>query len=497
MRKFFYFILAALVPAFPGVKAQAPSGVSPSLVRLNDEIERLKKDPDLAHATWGVSVLKAKTGDLVTSYNSHLSLTPASTLKVVTTAAALDILGKDFRYQTHLEYDGVLDTITGTLKGNIYIRGGGDPSLGSELFRQKGDTLITDKWAMLLKQKGILSVEGAVIGDASVFEDEMIPSTWIWADIGNYFGAGASGLTFMDNKYTVYYRSGAAAGDTTYITKIWPSIPGLVVSNYVRAGGSGDNAFIYGAPYSFMRYVTGTIPTGKTNYEVDGSIPDPPLFCAQVLEGALKREGITVSSNATTIRQQKTDGTFKRSKRTLLHTHHSPTLEQIVYYTNLKSNNLFAEHLLKTIGWKKTGFGTDSAGKNAVINYWSSKGVKTDGLFISDGSGLSRSNAITPYQLTAMLRVVWQSPWQQAFYSSMPVAGRSGSLSSLCVGTCAENNLRAKSGYITRARGYAGFVKSRKGEELAFAVLANNYTCTPAQMKKKMERLMVLIAELE
>lgn len=470
---------------------------SPSLTKLSQEVDKLKKDPDLVHASWGLSVINAKSGASLYEYNSQASLTPASTLKIVTTGAALAILGPDFRYETILEYDGVLDTVTGILKGNVYIHGGGDPSLGSDLFREKSDTLITDKWAMILQRKGIKQVDGAVIGDASVFEDDMVPSTWIWGDMGNYFGAGGSGLTYMDNKYTAYYRSGASIGDTTYIMKVVPEVPGLVIRNMVKAGGSGDNAFIYGAPYTFTRYVTGTIPAGKTNYEVDGSIPDPPLFCAQMLEAAMKREGISISQSATTVRQLKLDGTYKKSKRVKLHTNYSPTLDKIVYYTNLKSNNLFAEHLLKTIAWKKSGFGTDTAGRTAVLNYWSSKGVDTKGLYMSDGCGLSRANAITPAQLANILHAVKSESYYNAFYASFPVAGRSGSLGSMCVGTCAENNLRAKSGYINRARSYAGYVKNKKNEEVIFALIINNYDCTPTEVKKKMEKIMVLIAELE
>lgn len=487
-----YFLLI-----FFAASAQKEVPVSSSLARLNQEIEKLKKDNDLQHAVWGLHVLNAKTGAVITEYNGHISLTPASTMKVLTTAAALGILGEDFRYETRLEHDGRLDTATGILKGNIYIRGSGDPSLGSALFRDGKDSLITDKWASLLRAKGITRVEGRIIADASIFEDEMVPSTWIWGDMGNYFGAGASGLSFMDNKYTLFFKSGPRTGDTTSITKVWPEIPGLTISNFVKAGGSGDNAFIYGAPYVFSRYVTGTIPAGKANYEVDGSVPDPPLLCAQMLENALERAGVAVSGEATTIRRLKNEGKYDKGKRNILHTHYSPTLDKIIYYTNLKSNNLFAEHLLKTIAWKKTGFGNDSDGRKAVISYWASKGVDTEGLFMSDGSGLSRANAVTPAQMANILRIARGEPYFNAFYSSLPVAGRSGSLGTLCVGTCAENNLRAKSGYINRARGYTGYVKNRKGEELIFSMIANNYDCSPTEMKKKMERIMVLIAELE
>lgn len=463
--------------------------------RLHTEIETLTKDPALKHATWSICVMDTKKDSIIAQYRSGVSLVPASTLKIVTTGAALSMLGSDFVFQTKLQYDGVFDSVTGLLKGNLYILGGGDPTLESENFKSKKDSLTTvEKWALILKAKGIKKIEGAVIGDASIFEDNMTPSQWIWGDMGNYFGAGASGLSYHDNKYTVFFKSGEAGGKTT-VSGISPAIEGLQLINNVTPGGSDDNAFIYGSQYSNYRIAQGTIPANKSNYEVEGSIPDPALFCAQSLEKALKNIDVSIGKRATTLRALKESGEYKAAARKNLYTHYSPTLDKIVYYTNLKSINLYAEHLLKYICYYKTGNGSGTQGTEIVTNFWENKGIDVSGFFMNDGCGLSRANVITTFIEARILLLMTKDKSYNAFYNSLPVAGRSGSLGGLCEGTLAENNLRAKSGYITRARGYAGYVRNKKGDLLCFSVLANNYECSPAEMKRKLEKLLVAMAE--
>ncbi len=476
---------------------------------MNAAIENLNNDKAMQHATWSICVMNIKKDSAIVDYNSNVSVVPASTMKIVTTAAALSILGSDFKFETKIQYDGTLDTITGILKGNLYILGGGDPTLESEFFKDKKDsTSIVEKWATLIIAKGIKSIDGAVVGDASIFEDNMTPTQWIWGDMGNYFGAGACGLTYHDNKYTAKFKSGEA-GSQTLITSVEPAIDNMILVNHVTSGGSDDNAFIYGSSYSNYRTVQGTIPSNKTNYEVDGSIPDPALFCARSFEVALKKVGIKISKETTTIRAEKDkdateegyDG-FKKieydtKKRYTLFSTYSPTLDKIVYWTNLKSLNLYAEHLLKYISYKKTGFGRETEGTMIITNFWKSKGVDVSGFFMNDACGLARANVITTKTETQILRVMSADKNFIAFYNSLPVAGKSGSMGSLCQGTCAENNMRAKTGYITRARGYTGYVKTRKGEILCFSLLANNYDCTPTEMKLKLEKLLIAIAELE
>jgi len=497
-------------------------GQTASVKKLESEIANLRNDTNLAHASWSLCVLDVKKDSVIAGYNTHLSLIPASTYKILTTSTALALLGWDFKYETRLEHDGKLDSAAGILSGNLYIKGSGDPTLASGAFKKKSDTVsLTDQWARILFEKGIRRIEGAVIGDAVVFEDEMVPYSWIWGDMGNYYGSGACGLNFMDNKFTLYFKSGSRKGDSTRIVKIAPAIPGMRVINQTFTRGYSDNAYIYGSPYSLVRYVKGTIPANKIKYEVEGSQPDPPLFCAQSLDSSLRKIGISIAKKPGTLRNflppaeeystissdslplppaanaPVSQKTTKQIWKTL-YVQTSHTLDKIVTETNIQSNNLFAETLLKTIAWKKNGFGDDQTGIEIVTNYWKSKGVDLKGSYMADGCGLSRFNAFNTRQLSEILRAITlDSLLFDKFYNSLPVAGKSGSLGRLCKGTVAENNLHAKSGYMTRVRSYAGYVTDKKGRLLSFAVIVNNYDCSPAVMKDKLEKLMIAIAETE
>lgn len=484
----FYFLFFYLYALF---------AFSQTSSKLNLEVEKLKKDESLKHAQWSVCVMNVKKDSALFDYNSATSLIPASTLKIVTTSAALNILGSDFRFETKIEYDGKFDSITGVLNGNIYITGGGDPTIESEYFRDKKDSLsIVEKWAKIIKEKGIKKIEGSIIADASIFDENTIPAQWIWADIGNYYGAGASGLTYRDNKITLHFKSGLENSNTE-LKKISPNISDFILINHVKAGGKKDNAFVYASPYGYRYVVEGTIPPNQLDYEVDAAMPDPALFCAQELFEAIKLYGININQKFTSVRILKENNTYKQEERKTLYINYSPTLEKIVYITNLKSNNLFAEHLLKFICYKKTGIGNENAATEIVSNYWKSKGVDISGFFMNDGCGLARANVITTKTQVQILRTMYKEKTFNAFNNSLPVAGKSGSLGGLCDGTFAENNLRAKSGYITRARGYCGYVKNRKGEMLCFSVLVNNYECSALEMKNKLEKILIAISEFE
>ena len=470
---------------------------SQTISKLDIEIEKIKNDPDLKSATWSICIMPIEKDTILAEYNSSISLIPASTLKIVTTGASLLLLGSDFKFETRLQYDGIFDTLSGTIKGNLYIIGGGDPSIDSEYFANKNDSLsASDKWARILQKNGIKTIEGSIIADASIFENNLIPSQWIWADIGNYFGAGASGLSYHDNKYSLYMKSGAI-GSKVEITKKIPEIKGLELINNVTSNGEDDNAFIYGAPYSFFREIQGTIPAHKNNYEIEGSMPDPALFCAQSLEHSLNKIGIKCKKESTTNRILKEEAKIQIIKKYNLHTHYSPPLKEIIYWTNYKSNNMYAEHLLKYIAYKKNGIGKENLGTEMVTKLWGDKGVDINGFFMTDGSGLSRSNGITTKTEAQILRLMANERDFKIYYESFPIAGLPGPLDNFCEGTFAQDNLRAKSGYIERVRGYAGYIKSKKGKLLCFSFLINNYDCTPEKMKKKIEKLLIAIPYIE
>lgn len=480
--------------------------VAQSTKQLNQVIEALKTDKSLSHASWGISVKNISTQQTVLEHNANLSLIPASTQKLITTAVGLSTLGADYTYKTTIDFDGVFDSISGIINGNVYITGSGDPTLDSEYFKNKNDTTsILQAWAKKLSEKGIKKITGAIIADASAFEYELIPPNWIWGDIGNYYGAGASGLSFCDNAYTLSFKTGNNIGDSTTIMRTTPYVPNLKIKNYVTSAGSEDNAYIYGEPYSYNRYVIGTLPLNKKKFEIKGALPDAAFLCAYYFDKYLRSEKITITNEPTTVRES----AVKNKKKTLF-VHTSPPLEKIVYWTNMVSNNLFAEHIFKTIAFSKNRIGKNSTAVTEVLKTLQSigtfkddknntkLGIDTKGLNLSDGCGLARSNTVTASQLTDLLIAMTQDKKNYAaFYNSLPVAGKTGTMSGMCKGSVAENNVRAKSGSINRVRSYAGYATTKKGEQVSFAILFNNFDCTSSEMRAKIEKIIIAIAEME
>jgi D-alanyl-D-alanine carboxypeptidase/D-alanyl-D-alanine-endopeptidase (penicillin-binding protein 4) len=456
-------------------------------------IEGYKKDKDLQHAQYSYCIMEASTGNILKEYNSEMALIPASTMKIITTSAALGILGKDFTYKTNyklLYNSAIIEKATET---QLFIEGCGDPSLNSSYF-YGSDSL----FFLPLVNKLILK-KANNISSISVYTnyfDNAIPNSWIWGDIGNYFGAGANGFSYKDNKFSIFYNSGETNAPAT-IESITPNYfaNNMSIQSQVKSNGTEDNAIVFGDPNSFSRTITGSIPPNKKHYEVEAQMPEPHLFFENELKNTLDKYAlISKNKNApTTIKE--TDTTFKTQ---LVYTHISPKLSKIVYFTNTKSNNHFAESLLKTLGAVKSGHqGTTENGIEAVTNFWKSRGVDVSGLHMEDGSGLSRANTITTkVQATVLSKIYRDSTMYTSFNASLPIAGKNGSMINLCKGTFAENNMRAKTGYINRARGYCGYVKTRSGKELAFSVLFNNYDCSPKDMKLKIEKLLVALVDL-
>lgn len=469
---------------------------------LFDEIELLKKDEDFKHVTWGICVVNVATDSTIAEYNSEISMIPASTMKVITTAPALSILGKNFRFKTLIQYTGNIDK-TGTLHGNIYIKGGGDPTLGAYRF----DSIMTvasimEQWTDAILSAGINKIEGAVIGDASIFEDVLIAPNWLFADIGNYYGAGACGLDISENAYTIYFEPSEIEGDSAKIIRIDPEVPDLEIINRVKVGNTsskeGNGVWIMGTQYNNQRIMEGTIPKNKkTEFEYYGSQPDPSYTCSYLLDKALKTACVEITKAPTTFRILKMKNAITDTLlRKTIFTTYSPTLEDIVYQTNLRSINVYAEHLLKMMGYIVNNEGGTYSGIKVVRNFWANKGIDLSGFLMEDGSGLSPMNNVTPRHLAEMLRVFTKDSTYTSFYKSLPIGGKTGSLSNILKGSAAENNLRAKSGYMYGVRSFAGYVKNKKKEQLAFSMIVNNYECKAAEVKKKFEKLMIKIAEL-
>ena len=469
---------------------------SQSLSQLKSAVSTLDKASAMRSANWSISVMDARSGRFLYGHNQHKSLATASTMKAVTTATGLAVLGPGFRFNTYIEHDGQI-TAEGVLQGNLYIRGEGDPTLGSDRFGKALElNNLMFMWAELVKAAGIRMIRGKIIGDATFFSTQLTPPKWAWEDMGNYYGAGASGLNINENLYRLDFKSPASTGAATTVLRTEPNINGLTFINEVKAGrpGSGDNAYIYGSPYSHTRYVRGTIPPGRAVFSIKGSIPEPALYCAQRMREELIKCGVEVMGNPSTVRIEKSMGMSVSKSRKVIHTHSSPTLREIVYHTNMKSVNLFAEAIANRVAVKLGKEGSTAAAADTIDDYWKKQGVDTRGMYLRDGSGLSSNNVLSTFQLTSILCKAYVSNYSEAFESSLPVAGKSGSLSGMLRGTIAEGRLKAKSGYISGVRAYAGYVRTQAGQMLAFTMISNNFSGSSSQMRREFEKLMVALA---
>ncbi len=449
-------------------------------------------DPALRNANWSFYLSDIHAGKVLLEHDSHRAITPASTQKLVTTISALLMLGPTYTYKTGLLHDGREDA-SGVLQGNLYIRGSGDPSLGSA---RMDDTLALERvfahYLKILKQKGIQSIAGNVLADESAFDLEMVPRKWLWEDMGNYFGAGSSGLSANENEYSVFFRAGRSVGDPASVAGHEPVVPGMTFLNQVRTGsrGSGDQVYIFGAPFVQERLLTGTVPLGSQRFPVRGSMPEPPLFFARAFREYLVKNGIGVTGQGYSRRSAALQGVPFGNPQVRLGEWVSPPLFEIAFRTNVASVNSYAENLLKTIGLEVAGQGTTVAGANAIRQFWESRGVDMNGMVLHDGSGLSPSNRITARQLGKMLEQVSADRIFPALYNSLPVAGFSGSLAGFFHNTPSEGVLRAKSGFLGNVRAYAGYTTLQNGNLAAFVFIVNDYEGTPASMREKMFRLM-------
>jgi serine-type D-Ala-D-Ala carboxypeptidase/endopeptidase (penicillin-binding protein 4) len=473
-----------------GVPAAVRMPDTTALSKLRAAVDSLGLSEKLAHGGFGFYLATTDSGKVLCEFSSKRSLVPASVLKTITTGTALALLGPGYRFTTVLQHDGEVEDKV--LKGNIYIRGGGDPTLGSDVFGSTSADRIMEKWLEEIKKLGVDTIEGSIIGDADLYEYDLVPAGWAWEDMQSDYCAGACGLSFRENMYEIEV---ICSGSST-VCRVRPEVPGLKLYNQVRMNKetAKSYAFVMGAPYMNERVVLGE---ANSSFEAKSTVPDPAFFCAYTLYRYLQKNGITVKDSCTTMRKLKQAGKYEKKERKAFHTTYSPSLEDIVAHTNAVSQNFYAETLLKAMSVQKSGYGSTTGGVAAVIEYWKPKGIDLRGFYMVDGSGVSRFNSITPRQLTEML--IEYSRDTRVFpslYNSLPKAGY-GSTADVCAGTSAQDNVRFKSGYMTRVRCFTGYVDTKKGKRLAFTMMANNYLYEVQEMRNQLEHLMVLMAELD
>lgn len=455
---------------------------------IQQKIDDWQTAPGLLNSSTGLAITDTKTGEELFKSVPQLSLVPASIMKVVTTATALEVFGPDFRFITTLSYSGFVRN--DTLIGDLQVIGGGDPTLGSKYFPETGKFL--DDWTAAVKDLNIKAIKGNIILDATIYESQMIPNTWIWEDIGNYFGAGASGISVFDNLYEIHLSSEPVAERPTKIVKIVPEIPDLELINEVQSSYvNSDQAYVFGSPDENKRIVRGTIPRNKSDFVVKASMPNPSALLASEFRKKLAASNITVLGSS---KFEKVN--TKDHQSLLLSALQSPSLREIIKVTNHESVNLFAEHLLKHMAFQQYGLGTTKDGCKFVIQFWKNKGLDLNGFFMSDGSGLSRFNALTASQMVEILNYMkTKSAYASDFYQSFAPVG-SGTMTVFKSYNFPNQCLRAKSGSMTRVRCYAGYLTTKSGKELSFSVMLNNFSCSQIEAINEVEALLIELRKL-
>lgn len=451
-------------------------------------IERLFRTNKLSSASYCIYAMDARSGVPVYA-SEQKSLSTASVIKLFTTAVALDQLGANFTFSTSLWYTGKIDAEKRVLNGDLILRGGGDPAFYSSYFPEHYQNCFED-WILKIREKGIRQIKGNLLLDLSVMPEANLPDGWCWDDIGNYYGAGVSPLTFNDNSFEIHFSSAKVEGIAATIHSISPEISGWQPLNHVKSSlRSGDHTIVYAAPGSLTPRLEGTIPTNQADFVVKASLPDPAIAAGNALRKKITESGIlmkgkVVKMNSTT-----------NSSPIFLAEKLSPPLKDLIVPLNKESLNLFAEHLLCEIGRKHSGEPSLSKGIEAYLQFCKEKNIDDSGFFPNDGSGLSRSNALTAKTLTETLYRMAQSSDSSTFFASLPIAGVDGTLKNAFKGTPLEKNVVAKTGSMARVRSLSGKLTTRNHRTLLFTILINNFDLTSAEMARLLESILNLLYE--
>jgi D-alanyl-D-alanine carboxypeptidase/D-alanyl-D-alanine-endopeptidase (penicillin-binding protein 4) len=464
------------------------STVSAQPSKIQAYLKSMDSSEAFKQASWGFCLLSGKDGKTLAKFQADKSLIPASIEKVLTTSTAFALLGDTFRFKTSIFADGDIST-EGILNGNIVIKGGGNPVLGSQKGSNQSMEAIITEFAQKIKSAGIKEIKGSLLADVSYFEYEPVPAFWTWYDIGNYYAPHINALNIGENRYELWFKTGKKEGDSTTFIRTIPFIKGLKLTNHTTTAiGGGDQTYIPGPPRAMEKHIYGKLPAGE-NFKVKGAIPQPEMFFLNLLKEELIKQGIKLSVDSSQLTVISKSITVNR-ELTTIYTHYSAPLSEICQYANHASNNLVAECLVRTLGAEKGKNGSTDAGMEVIQAFVKARMENTAGLKLVDGSGLSKYNLATPSQFANYLFLISKEKWYNKFLATLPKSGVGGTLEKFCDGTKAEGKVIAKSGSMERIKCFAGYVKDKNGTLNPFTVMVNNQSVSNREIVKWIEGLM-------
>ena len=487
------------------VSANKKPGTSrPDLQRFRARVDAALADSRASKAFWGILITDRDTGQTLYELNADKFFTPASNAKIFTSALVLSTLPRDFRFHTTLETAGQLGA-DGRLAGDLILVGHGDPDFSNRKFPYAGkieregaaDAPLVEMVNQAVA-KGLKAVDGDIVADDSYFPYDPYPAGWSVGDLFFTFGAPISALAFNDNSFSIEVSPGVREGEAAGAIVEPAAASGGFVHQISTGASSGKPDFsIVRQPGQNFILLRGSIPAGHAPIKLDFAMTDPEEIAADTLKQILEARGIKVTGG---VRVKHAEpplpfdsasvpvggiGLFPEpvtanSNATqivsvlVLADHASPPLLESVGVTNKVSQNLHAELFLRTVAREKTGIGSTDAGLWVEHNFLKALGIEEGEVVLSDGSGLSRDDLVTPRAVIQLLRYISQQPWGVDYIATFPIAGVDGTLENRMKDTAASGRILAKTGSLEHVRAMSGYATTAHGEHLVFTIFGNN-----------------------
>ncbi len=461
----------------------------PELVAMHQQIWDIIEAPHFKPSYFGIYIEQPEERRVIFAHDPHKLFMPASNMKLFTTATALEILGPDYTYNTGLYLDGIIEK--GIAKGDLYVKGSGDPTISGRHY--DGDMLhVFKRWSCELKKQGVKKIEGRLIGDDNLFEEQELGYGWAWDDLSYYYAAKISGISFNDNCQDLYLIPADSVGQPAKIlTK--PSINYMQIQNELQTVPADSEKYIdfYRYPGTETVHLFGTIPVDSDTVIEWVTVDNPTLFFLNTFKKCLEDSGITLLNTKDIDDLEINKPDYKKMQ--LLAQHESVPMSEIVRTINKVSQNFYAETVQKTLGLATHRKASRKDGIKAEKEWFAEIGIPPDNIFIVDGSGLSRHNLVSPYQMGTLLRTMKYHRHNQIFFNSLPIGGVDGTLKNRLEGSNAQGHVHAKTGYVGRVRTLSGYVNAKDGTDYIFSIMVNHYPTPTSLVNKIQDQIVTLL----
>lgn len=457
--------------------------------QVSSTIDSFLALPEFSGINFGIAIYSLDDKMMFYEKNSSQLFVPASNLKLVTSACALSKLGPDFQFKTEIFSTGEL--VDGILKGNLILKGFGDPTLSGR-FKEKRVTKVLEEWADSLKRYRIEEIEGDIYADESYFDTVRWGPGWSWDDLSYWYAAEISALSFNDNCLDLYFKANKIVGGPVQIL-INPNTGYIKIYNQALTSSPGTPKTIdyYRPPFGNTVTVFGNLPQDDSSIISDYvSVHDPAAYTVFAFKEILHQKKLKVKKN-------KKYRNLKLSSGNLLFRYYSPVLTEIIKVINKRSQNFFAECVLKTLGQELKAQGSFEGGVSVILDFLREIGIPENQFKIYDGSGLSYMNLLTPNCLIKILEYMYQSPNFSDFYESMAIPGIDKGVERRMSGIDLTDKMRVKTGFITNAICFSGYLKDKTNRFYAFSIMVNNYTVDKTKIWELEDKICRLILDYD